>query len=63
MRFLYDQSLSHELVGFAIAPFHDTLKLLVGPGIEIHGLNPTNVRAHSSVDSRASNANEDTQIP
>lgn len=53
----------NELVGSPIAPFQHTLELFVGPGIEINGLDPTNVCAHAPVDARTPNADEDTQVP
>lgn len=52
-----------ELVGSPITPFQHTLELFIGPGIQINGLDPTNVCAHSTVNARAPNADEDTQVP
>lgn len=45
---------SFVLVGSGIAPFQHALELLVGPGIQIDGLDSTDMRAHTTVDARAS---------
>lgn len=50
----------NELVCPPIAPFNHTVDLFIGPGIEIHGLNSTDVCAHSTVDTRAPDTNKDT---
>jgi hypothetical protein len=52
-----------ELVGSSISPSHHTLKLFIGPSIEIHGLDSADMRSHTPVNSRAPNANKDTQVP
>lgn len=54
---------AHELVGSSIAPFQHTLKLFIGPGIQINRLDPTNMRAHAAVNTRTPDTNEDTQVP
>lgn len=51
------------LVRPRIAPVQDALHLLVGPGIEIDRLDFADVDAHTSVDARAADADEDAQIP
>lgn len=47
-------------VGSSIAPSHNTLKLFIGPRIEIHGLDSADMRAHTPVNARAPNADKDT---
>ena len=54
---------SDELVGSSIAPSHNTLKLFIGPRIEIDGFDSADMRAHTPVNARAPNANKDTQVP
>lgn len=51
------------LIGTRVAPAQDALKLLVGPGVEVDRLDAADVGAHSSVDARASNADEDAEVP
>lgn len=41
------------LVRLGIAPSEHALELLVGPRIEVYGFDPTDVRAHSTMDSGA----------
>lgn len=53
----------NELVRSEIAPFNHTLQLFIGPRIEIHRLDSTDVRAHAPVNARAANADKNTQIP
>lgn len=52
-----------QLVGSRIAPFHHALELFIGPRIEIHGLHSADMCTHTPMDSGATNANEDSQIP
>lgn len=49
-----------ELVGSSIAPSYNTLKLFIGPRIEIHGLDSADMRAHTPVNAGAPNADKDT---
>lgn len=49
-----------ELVGSSIAPSYNTLKLFIGPRIEIHGLDSADMRSHTPVNAGAPNADKDT---
>lgn len=52
MRAGMDESL--VLVGSSVAPLQHALKLLVGPGIQVDGLDSTDMRAHTTVNTGAS---------
>lgn len=51
------------LVRARVSPVEDALQLLVGPGVEVDRLDTTNMGAHSAMDTRAADADEDTQVP
>jgi hypothetical protein len=51
------------LVSPSIAPFHHHFRLFVGPGIQISRLDSRDMGAHSSVDARATDTDEDAQRP
>lgn len=53
----------NTLVGTAVAPFQHALQLLVSPRIEVDGLHSADMGAHSTVDARAADADEDAQVP
>lgn len=53
----------NQLVGSRVAPFQHTLELFVCPSVQIDRLDATDVCAHSPVNARTPNANEDTQVP
>jgi len=46
-----------------IAPFQDALQLFVCPGIQVDGLDSGDVGAHATMNARASNAHEYSQVP
>ena len=51
------------LVGAGISPAEDALELLVGPGIEVDRLDSADVSAHAAMDARATDADEDAEVP
>lgn len=51
------------LIGPSIAPFQHALYLFIRPGVQIDRLNPTYMCTHTTVDTRATNADKYTQIP
>lgn len=61
---LHSRSIGRDTpVGSCIAPFNHALKLFIGPGIEINGLDSADMRAHTPVNARAPNADKYTEIP
>lgn len=52
-----------KLVGPRITPFQHALELFIGPRVEIHRFDPTDMSAHAPVNTRAANANEDADVP
>lgn len=53
----------NPLVGPRIPPFQHILELFVGPGVEVHRFHPADMGAHSSMDARAADADEDAYAP
>lgn len=50
-------------VGSSIAPAQNTLELFIGPRVEIHGLHTTDMGTHAPMNTGASDANEDSEVP
>lgn len=51
------------LIRSCVTPLQHIGQLLVGPGVEVDGLDARDVRAHAAVDAGAADADEDADVP